>query len=467
MASTTASTMEASTALNENNRLLAVPLEVLLHITSHLSTPDYGHVRRTCRRAEALLFGPFAQEFFTKKQFFFAEFSLKHLVAISESRFAPCMKYLIINIGNLAFLLRMPSRVTERATPKQLNRLNDEVCKFTAYMEDNHDLALLTKALDNLPNLVTLGLRDFNSNTRYRDNTVWRPYGSNTLARETGYDFSLYSAYQSLSRYEREYVLRRLFRGLLQAVAKVHRQQRVVGSERQSLPTRLEVILRHGPLGDSAFALPDHMGETISPVLTDLKALFLVIDGKDLGTYIGDPSRPTNYSQYHLSHFLYKAQSLEHLRLNLVLFRHTDIANFFGWLAGDPNVVLNKNSEGNGTGDGDDNSNNHHENEGHVPPWPPTPAFSRLEVLEIGMVAVKPQMLLAVIRRYKSTLRSISLHRIRLEPDFEPNNNKEVNLWYKLLGQVRYALRLLLSQNSFLLSSNPCFTFKPPFEPKF
>lgn len=64
--------------------LISFPLELLILVSSHLSTPDLGSLRRTCKHIERSLYETFAKEFFTKKQFMLTQPSLQALVDISN-----------------------------------------------------------------------------------------------------------------------------------------------------------------------------------------------------------------------------------------------------------------------------------------------------------------------------------------------------------------------------------------------
>lgn len=90
------------------SRLLSIPLEVLLSITSNLPTPDYCSLRSTCKHVETQLHNAFSREFFTKRQFMISEFSLQSFIDISKSRYSTCLTHVIIG--------------TERIPPPNLHR---------------------------------------------------------------------------------------------------------------------------------------------------------------------------------------------------------------------------------------------------------------------------------------------------------------------------------------------------------
>ena len=64
--------------------LLQLPPELLLRISAYLTTPELGHLRRSCKHVESALFDSFAREFFTKRQFMIESVSLQALVDIAN-----------------------------------------------------------------------------------------------------------------------------------------------------------------------------------------------------------------------------------------------------------------------------------------------------------------------------------------------------------------------------------------------
>lgn len=150
--------------------LVSMPAEMLLHITSYLTTPELSNVRLTCKTVEAALLTSFAREFFTKRQFIFTRFSLQALVDISKSRFSTTLKHLIFDIEQFS-LQRWESRsghviAQDRARANSLMKAHVE---HMAFLNTGEDLELLSEAFGNLKNLEIVGMRDFNSRSRTRD----------------------------------------------------------------------------------------------------------------------------------------------------------------------------------------------------------------------------------------------------------------------------------------------------------
>ncbi|KAI1435684.1 hypothetical protein GGR50DRAFT_293295 [Xylaria sp. CBS 124048] len=57
--------------------------------------------------------------------------------------------------------------------------------------------------------------------------------------------------------------------------------------------------------------------------------------------------------------------------------------------------------------------------------YPPSPYFQNLRCLEIGMVTTRTSILMALVNKYKSTLRSLSFHRVMLLY----NTGRFINKW--------------------------------------
>jgi hypothetical protein len=174
--------MEAQTLVGDNNRprLISIPLEVLLQITSNLTTPEYGNLRCTCKHIEATLFNSFSQEFFTKRKFMFTEFSLQALVDISKSRLSSCLSHVIFGLER-PFLRPFPITSQIVADPQsnmrvKNNRLLQEYVDHMSLINTGQDVEMLAEAFSNLGSLETIGMRDFNSRSRNRDhpNTEWK-----------------------------------------------------------------------------------------------------------------------------------------------------------------------------------------------------------------------------------------------------------------------------------------------------
>lgn len=130
--------------------LLNIPLEVLLQITSYLTTPDYGNFRGACKKLEADLFGAFAKEFFSKRQFALVEFSIQALVDISKSRLGPYLKHVIISLQHPQYI---PDRSTDAEHAVQHNHYHAEFLSHRDLTNTGLDVEMLSEAFKHLPNL--------------------------------------------------------------------------------------------------------------------------------------------------------------------------------------------------------------------------------------------------------------------------------------------------------------------------
>lgn len=392
--------------------LLSMPLEVLLLISSHLTTPDYGALRQTNKHLEVAFFNSFAREFFTKRQFMLTEFSLQALVGISKSRFANYLNYLIISVERPK-LLTMDSTGHSASRPRlvvtpqdneKFDKFREEGLSHQVLTSTGQDLELLVQALENLTNLVTIGMRDWGAKGRYRDgeHAKWSSYGATTLFQETGIDLQRSSLFFRNDDYP-PYVFRTILRAL--------------GKTSNTRPERFEVILRKVSLSDSAFHFPQYLESTTTPIVANFKALFL-----DLNDWFPSPrnsgSNHLQVSNMGLKEFLCKARALEHLRLNFQEWNApNDYVQLLRWLSMDPTCFKDPQASIDVT---------------RLPPDPVR--FENLSQIDIGFVNVEPRVLLQLYRSYKSTLRSISLHRVTLCR--AKDEQKNTSQWNKFLSMI-------------------------------
>ncbi|KAI1458059.1 hypothetical protein F4805DRAFT_155456 [Annulohypoxylon moriforme] len=448
-------------------RLLKVPPEVLLHISSYLPTSDYGNLRCVCRQIEKSLFKAFAREFFTKRQFMLTEFSLQALVDISKSRFGPSLTYLIISLErpNASVLHHQGTNggIQDFNEALKHNKFYEECISHQTLVSSGHDVELLAEALHNLPKLQTIGLRDFCSPGRSHDgeHKVWRTYGAPTFEEETNSHLDLPRFIRPPNAPQERHAsyISHTFLAMLQALGKAKEVQQ---------PPGLEVILRNCYLPAPAFNIPRYLEPAISPVLQDLKVLFL-----DLGPISFSKLTINNagrfegftYTGYLLAKFLAKTPSLQHLRLNFRDCNPTEAKGILQWLAHVPispgtsqASTLNL-SEGQGTNGMRDLGNIRERF-----PKLPTPVFPHLEKLDIGMVTLGLPLLLQVLKRYKSSLRTISLHKVIL--DSQPTHaSGKVNLWSTFFSRItKFDLNAVnLSYVRQKYNNNPLLVeFRPP-----
>lgn len=264
---------------------------------------------------------------------------------------------------------------------------------------------MLVEAFSNLPHLVAVGLRDFNSQTRHRDapNSAWRSYGEATYERETRARLLRpRKIHRASNRHltdidESEMYAGCVFINLLRALGKT-----------TTRPQRIEVILRNTVLEDDAFNVPPYLETLIQPVLANLTTIFLDVDSK----LAPDQDPPRNKGEvkcygFHLTKFISKLSKVHHLRLNYNWPRE----GMLSWLGTPASTKLTAS----GTNSED--------------MMLPSPIkFSNLQELDIGMGEIEPNTLVNIIRKHKSTLRIISFHKVCLLQNTTLHPGKH-NLW--------------------------------------
>ena len=181
--------------------------------------------------------------------------SLNALIGISKhAAFAPFVKHVIIGLDQ--YQATPHGRFHTWTSIAQTEAFRDGWADQFALTSSGRDREMLAEAFRNLPNLTTIGIRDYNAQGRTRDEDRWRSYGSPTVARQTGI---------ALRGASSEYASR-VFTLLLQALADANKP----------IPT-IEVILRsHGTgLSDFAFFLPAQTN--LKPLLNGLQQLLLTL----------------------------------------------------------------------------------------------------------------------------------------------------------------------------------------------
>ena len=245
------------------------------------------------------------------------EFSLKTLVDISRhDALSKVMTHLIIGLDEL------------RAKNPQYQHMDSVELKFSefdrwraadraqkALLFGGGAVDLLSQGLANLPNLKTIDLRDFNSNTRYRDAVPgrevpsWRSYGSSHYQqwpRESRW---------LLSHTSPTYFIETVFLVVLTAIGRC-----------STTVQNLEVILRNRQicLGDDAFSIFGVPDNRLADSLRGLTKLHLDLDSR--GSRLSGVPFPPNinmpqndwfdpYTAY-LRHFLALTPNVTWLRLN-------------------------------------------------------------------------------------------------------------------------------------------------------
>jgi len=155
--------------------LLQLPPELLLRVSYHLTTPEFGYLRRTCKQIEHLLFSSFAREFFTKRQFMVEEISLQALVDIANHpTLSPWLSEVIISLNGLP--VENPNSQSRIEVLKEMQRHGHQSSELL--LATGKACNMIVEAFSKLTNLKTVNFRDYSARGRTRDGDgSWRSYG--------------------------------------------------------------------------------------------------------------------------------------------------------------------------------------------------------------------------------------------------------------------------------------------------
>ncbi|OBT39792.1 hypothetical protein VE00_09668 [Pseudogymnoascus sp. WSF 3629] len=376
-----------------------MPLEVFLQVSSYLTTPDLCALRRTCKRTEAWLFDTFSLEFFTRKQFMLTETSLQALIDISNHpTLSQCLRHVIIGLDNYDYSGRPLPHFSQDA---QANRYRAGLANQFTLLSTGQDRDMLACAFRNLPNLQTVGLRDYSSGGRIRDSGQWHSYGATTIFEETG--VRLAGGYRQGAIDTDLRYASRAFSSVLYALG-----------QSSARPAAFEVLLKKRGFGlrDYAFNIPNFLEPSVVPVLASLKTLLLGVSlaNESIFDTPGANNSPDLESRdFRFRQFFHHTPNLTHLRLNFQNVETSNDEDFLVWLS-------------------------------HPALHPASPApivLSQLRRLDIGMLSVAPHVLLDVIRKFQPTLRELSLWKITLKStDQDRRRGKRVNVWAKFFAKL-------------------------------
>lgn len=381
--------------------LLTLPLELLVAVSTHLSTEELGFLRLTCKRVEKSLYSWFADEFFTKKQFMLTHKSLQTLIDIS--RHETLSKHLthVIIATNIYAAFPYTFRLPDQAANWTQGFYDQQSLMSTGYDRD-----MLTEAFENLENLQVVGIRDFNANNRRRDgnNASWSSWGAPAVLRETGMELPFTDTGNQVLGLTNGF-LTHIFHTLICALARASRK-----------PREIEVLLRKVPLPDKAFHFPDFLAPSVTPVLQNLETLLISADRIPVAIDTITIDGPF------LRQFLGRTYNLRHLRINFDKnARGTTTEGFLEWL-GQPTVDAGAAPIG-------------------ILDHPPI-ALTHLKQLELGQMTVKPAVILKVINKFASTLKEFCLWRTNLvsHPDTATDSTVTVDFLKSLAHNRQLSL---------------------------
>ncbi len=380
--------------------LLRLPLELLLRISSHLTTVELGHLRLSCGHLETSLFASFAREFFRIKQFNLTEFSLGALVAISRSRLAPHMRRVHVGLESIAH----PRMCHTHRAPALIHRHNQLHTSHWILATTGHDVVLLAEALRGLVNLEEVVLRDSNAPRRARDGpgASWNSYGDKTFTRETG--TTLMNA--TVVSYD-EFASYKVFVKTLQALAAADSQ--VAG---------IELLLRrHGVPWRGTFHLPEYLKPTVLPVLSRLSKLHLVIGDDYRGWSDGDAFNARTWS-FDLRQFLSYVPNLRDFRFNGYRGDTLVFTLFLEWLAMAEGAPVTC-PDGVITDPGE---------RAIIESSPRPVGFAQLTRLSLGKIHMSPALLLRLLRKFAPTLEDLALWDVTLAAE----DQRELAVWRTL-----------------------------------
>ncbi|KAF3016255.1 hypothetical protein E8E14_012662 [Neopestalotiopsis sp. 37M] len=404
---------DSSTAASNDPHIFKMPVELLQLVTRHLTTPEYGYLRRTCKCLEGNLDVAFTREFFKKKQFMISSFSLQTLVDISNSRLADGLHHVIIGMDRPMETNRpgsFPGFDTHTASQKNnlLRHLEDHL----ALMYSGFDVKLLSEAFSKLPNLEIVEIRDFYSN-RPRDGTRWKSYGVTTFQQETGIPMNHIPGYSYNTPSSGNDFPMRLFHRLLRALGEANIRLK-----------RFEVNTRHDRSGlvDRAFEVQYYDEPKVSEVLAGLEAIHLDFSRNDYPIIVASvdgPDQPCH--SFFLRKFFSLLQNLRTLRLNFHnMDTHTETQPLLHWLQSPLPL--------------DTSTSPSPDDPCGVPQPPPPVLLEKLDHLEIGKVSIELDTLLGIFKKYKNTLRNVCLHRVGI---VDPHAlEAKTNQWAKLFRRM-------------------------------
>ncbi|KAI0018049.1 hypothetical protein F4780DRAFT_753013 [Xylariomycetidae sp. FL0641] len=372
--------------------ITSLPIEILLQITSYVTSHEHGALRLACKQLEDMLVRSFAQRYFTEMQFMRTDFSLQALVDISKSRFAPYLKHVLI--GNDLLDTSMAPRtelILTRPRPppedRELDideiRFNTFICMCTdqlVFINTAMDQQMLVEAFSNLQ-LDTVGIHAC---------PHWQPtpcarksYGVTKIWRETGVRILEYGGWGGRDSAKRTSA--DLLHVLLSALGKA-------GARPKKLVTHLEYM----GLADDAFAMPQFLKNTILPVLHGLEEVnFQVHDNPDQFNRVMllDGSGPVVLDTINLRRFILECPNLQRLILHNK-HRGSNKDNLLRWLADPASDEL------------------------HASPRslkaPSSPVLAHLGEVVLQNCRLLPRDVLALVRKCAPNMRKLGLVRVSL-----------------------------------------------------
>lgn len=370
--------------------MLTLPPELLLRISTYLTTPQLGCFRQSCKGVETALFKDFAKEFFTKRQFMIEHVSLQALVDIANY---PTLSQRLSEV--------IISTHTFASNPMHISQI-DNACYEAEYVSRDVLLQtgkardMLVEAFSKLPHLRTVGLRDYNGRGRLRDgeDAQWRSYGW-SFGLGSPEDAHQHDTHLSTRLGCPETIFPVLLHALGQANAR---------------PQKIEVFLRKDrKLKPQSFSVVDgFMGQAIKPMLANIKTLMLTITSGEHMSFVNPlvTVDPDNMLYRPLKRFLHHTPALETLRLNFDAFENfaEPILKWLGETTSSSSTGVDAKTA-----------------------VVPSASLPNLKTFDLGMLTVSAPTLIKVITKFD--LKSTSLWKVTLSCKDKDEYMQDPNRW--------------------------------------
>ncbi|KAI1389225.1 uncharacterized protein F4822DRAFT_443899 [Hypoxylon trugodes] len=410
--------------------LLWLPCELLVHTASYLSPEDLFNLRLTCRRIETFLFDTFSEEFFANRRFMVTE-CLKCLIDISKH--PTLSKRLIkftIGLDRLYSSDALPSvgdggwgdnnLPTKRGVEPY--RLEELAVEQNWLVSSGRLQLLLSEALNDLPNLIELNLRDasiIREFPRPESNPSFVSHGTAEVRRQTGIDLSSNESHL----HQQDQFADIIFSTALLAVARSGKRLKAI---------TVDIQKRDMGLSSSAFAIPKSLVSSLRFALQDLRSLNLSVSFTyvTLGSFATGSMAFLRWQPHYLFSFLEYTPNLTRIRIESKgpSFLSDGI---IGWLARLVDLSNGKQVEG---------SRLH----GRLQPGFDHVAlgqrFHNLQVLELGNMISPTESLSKVLLHLTSSLRKLGLCMVGLSvapgDDELDNNRRSPNAWSYIFREM-------------------------------
>ena len=302
--------------------------------------------------------------------------------------------------------------IVASGTPAQVRAYKAAIASQLALLHGPTGRDMLAEAFKNLPNLETIDIRDFNSNTRNRDGTRWRSYGAPTMERTINRAMDIGTSTQTQ-------FIKQIYTVTLAALAAA-----------EVRPPNLEIVLRSPGWGlpDSSMYIPRWLEPSMAPVLAGLKKLHLTLafDSNSDRLFQARSENAEAISSSFTRKFLTYTPNVTWLRIN---FRMHDPMNmdrvgpspnerFLDWLATPA----------------EDTSPLSYDD-------PKPVALAALENLELGVLDVNYRSIWPLVQKFAPSLRALTFWKVTLTV----RNDKHIaegwspNLWASVFSRLSEA----------------------------